>query len=69
MRVGDLVRVKWTRRISKMNSDNIRKIWARDNTPLLIIDMPHDEFHLVATVLVGDRREKVYARDLTTRMW
>ena len=69
MKVGDLVRVKWTRSVSRMSSNNVRKAWAIDNTPLLIIDMPHDELHLVATVFVGDRREKVNARDLTTRMW
>lgn len=73
MKVGDLVRVKWTRRVSQMNSDNIRKVWAINNTPLLIVDMPVDpvqpNFLPIVFVINGGRKEKMYIADLTTRMW
>jgi hypothetical protein len=65
--IGDLVRVKWSRRISQMGTDNIRKVWAHSNTPLLIVDMALD--NLTATVIAAGRSEKIYVAHLTTRLW
>lgn len=66
MKIGDLVRVKWTYKVSKMRSQNVIKEWARDNTPLLIIDVLKNDRMLVSA---DSQDEMIHSVDLTMRMW
>mgnify|MGYP001083842092 CR=1 FL=1 len=66
MKIGDLVRVKWTYKVSKMRSQNVIKEWARDNTPLLIIDVLKNDRMLVSA---DSQDEIIHSVDLTMRMW
>jgi hypothetical protein len=66
MKIGDLVRVKWTHKVSKMRSQNVIREWARDNTPLLIIDVLKND----RMIVTADSQDKIiHSVNLTMRMW